>query len=69
MSRAANTIVYALSTHDMVVVLTSEKLALIDGNATNRIEVSRNTATTARLVDVSTVHSLKVRVTRVVMPA
>ena len=67
MSSAANTIVYALSTHDIVVVLTSEKLALIDGNATNKIEVSRNTATTARLVEVRTVHSLTGRATRVLM--
>src|SRR5258706_15649863 len=56
---AANTIVYALSTHDSPDGLTELKSALMAGNATKRIVVSRNTANTARLVDVSTIHGLR----------
>src|SRR5262249_50949226 len=54
MSSAANTMVYALSTHDSDDVSTDEKSAPIAENATNRIVVSRNTANVARLVENST---------------
>lgn len=47
MSRAANTIVYAFSTHDSYDALVSEKVALMSGSAAYRIVVSRNVASVA----------------------
>jgi hypothetical protein len=49
-----------LSTHDIVEADVDGKLSLIDGKATNRIVVSRNTANTARLVLARTTHGLRV---------
>jgi hypothetical protein len=49
-NNAANTIVYAFRIHDSDEGAVEANCALIDGNATNRIVVSRNTANTARLV-------------------
>src|SRR3954447_10171292 len=57
-SSAANTRVYALSTHDTVDGPAELNVLLIAGNETKPIVVSRNTANTARLVDVSTIHGL-----------
>jgi hypothetical protein len=48
-----------LRTHESVVGATVEKLAVIDGKATNRIVVSRKTANMARLVEARTVHWLR----------
>ena len=60
-SSAANTIVYALRTHDSDEGAVEANCALIDGKATNRIVVSRNTANTARLVLANTTHGLRSR--------
>src|SRR5205085_2030184 len=59
MSSAANTLVYALRTHDSDDGDADENSALIEGNATNRIVVSRNTAKTARLVLPNTTHGFR----------
>ena len=44
---AANTIVYALSTHDSWAGVTESNVATMSGNATNSTVVSRKTASTA----------------------
>ena len=49
------------NTQDIVDGATDGKLRPIEGKATNRIVVSRNTANTAKLVLVSTTHGLCVR--------
>src|SRR5215207_7481597 len=51
---AANTIVYAFSTHDSEPRLTSGNERTRSGKATNRIVVSRKTAKTDRVVTAST---------------
>src|SRR5262245_48644217 len=56
---AAKTIVYALRIHDSEDGELDENWALIEGKATKRIVVSRNTAKTARLVLPSTTHGLR----------
>ena len=48
-----------MRTHESVVGETVEKLAVIDGKATNRMVVSRKTANMARLVEARTVHWLR----------
>ena len=48
-----------MSTHDTVDGPADAKVELIAGNATNPIVVSRNTAKTARLVEVSTTQGLR----------
>jgi hypothetical protein len=58
-SSAANTIVYALRIQDSDDADAEEKPALIEGKATNKIVVSRNTANTARLVLANTTHGLR----------
>ena len=58
-SNAANTIVYALRIHDSDDGAVDANCALIDGKATNKIVVSRNTANTARLVLANTTHGLR----------
>ena len=62
-SRAANTIVYALRIHESDEGAVEANCVLIDGKATNRIVVSRKTAKTARLVLASTIHGLRSRTT------
>src|SRR6185503_19798183 len=58
-SRAANTIGYALRIQDSDDGDAEEKPALIEGKATNKIVVSRNAANTARLVLANTTHGLR----------
>ncbi len=57
---AANTMVYAFSTHDRVEVLASGKAWASDENATKRIVVSRKTAKTAVPATSRTARSLYV---------
>jgi hypothetical protein len=47
-----------LRTHESVEESVEENCSLIDGKATNKIVVSRNTANTARLVLAKTTHGL-----------
>jgi hypothetical protein len=51
--------VYALRIHDSEEGAVDENSALIDGNATNKMVVSRKTANTARLVLASTIQGLR----------
>src|SRR5690606_14173794 len=55
-SSAAKMIVYPLRIHDSSAGATSGNDSVIDGNATNSTEVSRNTANTARLLMKSVAH-------------
>src|SRR5258706_9658628 len=55
---AANTIVYAFRIHDSDDGAVEENCALIDGNATNKMAASRNTANTARPLPANTIHPL-----------
>lgn len=57
-SAAANTIVYAFSTHDRAAVLVPLKVRLIEGKATYKMVVSRKTAKTEQPVAMSTIHWL-----------
>jgi hypothetical protein len=58
-SNAANTIVYAFRIHDSEEGAVEANCDLIDGKATNKIVVSRNTANTARLVLAKTTHGFR----------